>query len=93
MADGRVVYGARCSWWDTIDRTATTPSGLPCCPHCGGVLLEAPSLSDWWASVDAHEELDHPGYRTFIEWARGRCFPTIGVAQLEHDKHRRQTHG
>lgn len=42
-ADSRIVYGARCVWWDSIANAATKPGGLPCCPHCGGVLMEVPT--------------------------------------------------
>ena len=40
MKDQRVVYGANCTWWDTIDKISKTASGLPCCPRCGSVLFE-----------------------------------------------------
>lgn len=73
--DERVVYGANCSWWDSIDQADTKPSGLPCCPCCGGVLFEQPSEAGWWAQVATFEANSHDGYRDFIEWLRGRCFP------------------
>jgi hypothetical protein len=76
----RIVYGARCQWWDSIDKVATKPSGLPCCPRCGGVLFEVGSEERWWADVEAHEAKGSPGYRGFIEWLRGRCFPSYQAA-------------
>jgi hypothetical protein len=74
MADMRIVYGAGCSWWDSIDKIAKTQSGLPCCPYCASVLYEVPSESLWWAAVDRRLDGD-PGYHKFIEWLRGKCFP------------------
>lgn len=72
--DQRIAYGATCSWWDSITEVAATPSGLPCCPHCGGVLFEVEDEAQWWAGVERYEENGHPGYRGMIEWARGKCF-------------------
>ena len=75
-----MAYGARCTWWDSVRETSVTPAGVPCCPHCGGVLFEVPSERGWWAGVDAHEADGHPGYRAFIEWQRGRCYPNVELA-------------
>lgn len=73
----RVVYGVRCTWWDSIDKVATTDSGLPVCPHCGSPLFESPDLATWWQAVDRYEAEEQPGYRAMMEWARGRCFPSL----------------
>lgn len=78
MSDSRIVYGARCTWWDSIERAAATASGLPCCPHCGSPLFEQPDEATWWAGVDAYEANQMPGYREIIEWARGQCIPQDG---------------
>ena len=78
------VYGACCKWWDTIDKTARTESGLPCCPNCGGVLFQLP-LDEWWKDVDRYEANGNPGYRKFVEWWQGKCFPTMEVARLKYD--------
>ena len=79
--DGRIVYGARCLWWESIDKVATKPSGLPCCPWCGGVLLEVDSEAEWWAGARRHEAEKEPGYVAFLEWLRGRCYSTINDAR------------
>lgn len=77
-ADQRIVYGARCTWWDSIDKIGHKGSegghSLPCCPHCGSMLFEMPNEQRWWRSVD-NMELERPGYRKLVEWARGKCFP------------------
>lgn len=49
--------------------------GLPCCPHCRGLLLEMPSMDAWMAGVPAHEA-KHPGYGEMLKWSRGKCFKT-----------------
>lgn len=77
--DRRVVYGARCSWWETIDKADQLPSprgdGLPCCPHCRSVLYEVPSEAVWLGpALDQYEAAGRPGYRAMIEWGRGKCF-------------------
>lgn len=75
MSDTRIVYGAVCSWWDSIDKVASKPSGLPCCPECGGPLFEVATPEDWWAGAWRYQAESEPGYVLFLEWLRGRCFP------------------
>lgn len=38
------MYGVGCCWWTSFpeDLGAIPISHLPCCPHCGSVLLQAP---------------------------------------------------
>lgn len=80
MADGTIVFGANCTWWDGIENAVPGPSGLPSCPHCGSVLFET-EASRWWADVQRWEAKGHPGYRTVIEWQRGKCFRTHSEAR------------
>lgn len=102
-ADPRIVYGARCLWWDSIDKVGNTgpfrrgrlepnpnggplkyvndgqgpiSPGLPCCPHCRGLLLEAENLDAWMKNAPAYEADGHPGYVAMLTWSRGRCFKT-----------------
>lgn len=78
MTDQRIVYGARCMWWDSIDKVAVkggVPGGLPVCPHCGRSLFETTDEATWWSGVSKYEADGHPGYRVMIEWSRGKCFP------------------
>jgi hypothetical protein len=78
-ADERIVYGAACSWWDSISEVERLPSGLPCCPHCRGVLFQAPTEAQWWEAIDAHVQAGHPDYRVMLEWSRGQCYPTYSA--------------
>lgn len=71
LSDPRIVCGARCTWWDSIAKVAN--NGLPCCPHCGGVLFEFADEAIWWIKVREFEAQGHPGYTKFIEWCRGQC--------------------
>lgn len=77
-SSGRVVYGARCSWWDSIDKVGTkdgVAGGLPVCPHCGSPLFEVESEAVWLGPALArYEAAGRPGYRAMIEWGRGKCF-------------------
>ena len=82
--DTRIVYGARCAWWDSIDQVGKHPSGLPCCPHCKGMLFQLDSEAEWWGQIDRHEAEGHPGYRAMWEWSRGRCFPDFEAMQAAY---------
>ena len=79
--DPRIVYGARCTWWDSIDKVGHIPTGasrgLPCCPNCRSVLFECPNEGEWFTGIDRYEADGHPGYRNRMTWARGRCFPDM----------------
>jgi hypothetical protein len=91
--DTRLVYGATCFWWGLIGEVSTTPvagsaikGGLPCCPHCRGMLYELDTEAEWWLGVDA-QEAKEPGYRKFIEWTRGRHFRTVAQARAKYEEH------
>jgi hypothetical protein len=79
ITDKRVVYGANCTFWGSINEIGTRDVGghkLPCCPHCKGMLFEMDSEEKWFQGVDRYSE-SHVGYRDKIEWARGKCFKTV----------------
>ncbi len=86
IVDTRIVYGFRCVWWDGIEQVGKMKGGdgplgsLPCCPHCGSPLMQMDSPAQWWDGVAKHEVNGHPGYRAFIEWLKGKCYPTIQAA-------------
>lgn len=80
-ADTRIAYGANCSWWGPIADVGTKPSGLPCCPVCGGMLFEVASSDEWWSGARRYEADGHPDYVAFLEWLQGRHFPSLDVAQ------------
>lgn len=92
--DPRIVVGARCTWWDSIDKIGRLHTGrvsngreitLPCCPHCKSVLYEYPNESVWFLGVDAFDRTN-PGYRKMIEWGRGNCFPSFQDAQKAYNE-------
>lgn len=88
MKDERVVYGARCTWWDSIDKVAKHINGLPRCPHCGSVLFERPSEQTFLDGAKRYERDGHPGYVEFLHWQRGKCFPNMAAAQEAFDAER-----
>lgn len=87
VVDDRVVYGACCTWWDHVRAAGVNDHGLPCCPHCQGVLFEVSTTAEWWAAVDRYEA-DHPGYRAFVEWRQGRCHPDRATAEAAYEAER-----
>ncbi len=101
--DPRIVSGATCVWWGPISEAGVRTSsggwmrppfsramaraGLPCCPHCGGVLFEVQSIEEWWEGVDAFEPTQ-PGYRKLIEFIRGKHFRNMTDANFALDSAR-----
>lgn len=87
--DTRIAYGSRCTWWDGIEKVETIEAGsghrLPCCPHCRGMLFEIPTPEMWWDGVVKYEAAGHAGYRAFMEWAKGKCFPNIKAAKAAYE--------
>lgn len=81
-----VAYGAGCTWWDDKVNVSTTPSGLPCCPHCGGVLFEMEGDA-FTEGARTYEHPDVENYYEFLMWMRGKCYPTMCVAITEWHKH------
>jgi len=83
-----VAYGSRCAWWDDKQRVGSRRVGahaLPCCPHCSGVLLET-TWESWTKGVEEHAEQSGDGaYPAFIEWLRGKCFPSLRAARAAYD--------
>ena len=89
MKDTRIAYGATCTWWGAIQEVATTGSGLPCCPHCRGVLFEAPSMAEWEAgtrqSIDAGNAA--PDWLDMLHWVRDQgepCQPNFDEIQTRY---------
>ena len=84
MTEQLIVYGARCVWWDGIEKAGsilrTAGPEMPCCPHCRSPLYQQDE-PEWWAGVARYEADGHPGYREFVEWWRGKCFPTFAAAK------------
>lgn len=61
-------YAVSCCWWTSFpEDMGANPGGLPCCPHCGSVLLQGP-LDRFVAA--AQEQPDHygpGGIETFVK--------------------------
>lgn len=78
-----IVAGATCFWWDSIDKIHRLPnSGLPCCPHCKGTLIEC--AEDKWNESVALYNKTEPGYTELIAWMRGKCHPTQAAARAAY---------
>lgn len=88
----RIVYGAFCSWWDSIDKVGKTSPrspdvSIPCCPHCGSPLYEMPNDTAWFNAIDAFEKQGNSGYRAMVEWGRGKCFRNYSELQKAYRDH------
>lgn len=81
--DQRIVYGAHCTWWDSIQRVGRR-GNLPCCPHCGSPLFEMPSEAQFIDGARAYEASGHPAYVSKLTWARGKCFPGFAALEAEY---------
>ena len=71
--DTRYVYGATCTWHGPISEASSgdpdLPSGLPCCPNCGGVLFELPSRAKWDEDVDKYiKDAIHEDLCLYYDW-------------------------
>lgn len=91
MPDSRIAYGVRCTWWDTIDKTAKFQPkgkdyGIPVCPFCKGTLYETPNLEAWQEKMDRAEANGHEGYKEFAMWCQGKCFPGLDSAREAYVK-------
>jgi len=91
--DQRIAYGFSCSWWDSIQKVGSVDAGkgvkLPCCPHCGGMLMEVPTIEEWNHNVEQYEKQGNPGYGAMINLGRGKCFPTITALKAAYEQDRR----
>lgn len=92
MKDTRYCYGASCTWHGPISEVSNTGNhprwkaanipkdirkhSMPCCPICGGMLMEFNEPSRWWSQVDEFERKGHPNYRAMLVWQREQkiCF-------------------
>jgi hypothetical protein len=84
--DERIAYGVGCTRWDSVGKVAVSKkSGLPVCPHCGGLLMEAKNEKEWFDCADVYEKGGHRGYRKFMEWMRGKCFKSMEDASLIYE--------
>jgi hypothetical protein len=79
-SDPRFVYGASCTWWDSIDKVGKLTrtvlgreASVPCCPNCSSVLYEVADESHMMQGLDDYDA-KHPGYKAMFLWARGKCF-------------------
>jgi hypothetical protein len=55
------IYSVGCCWWTSFPTDlGKHSSGLPCCPHCNSVLMQAP-LEDFVDMAKAHPQHYGPG--------------------------------
>ncbi|SRR6266478_328958 len=75
--------------------------GLPCCPNCGGMLMQFDTPDEWWDQVKKYDADGHPGYLVMWQWQRQHkpiCFRNIQelertYANRDRDNRFRLRHG
>ena len=83
--DKRFVYSVNCTFWGSIYEVGLTGKEgdairLPCCPHCGSVLMEKENEAKLLKGIDEYDE-KNPGYKELFFWLRGRrCCATMRQA-------------
>ena len=115
IQDTRFCYGAQCTWCGPIAEVSNTHDhpywkerktlseqhSIPCCPNCGGMLMEYETAEEWWDQVRKYDAEGHPGYLAMWQWQRQHkplCFPSMEVfvqtyKNREHDSRFRTRHG
>jgi hypothetical protein len=82
------VYGVSCSWHGDINEVKLLPPvGIPCCPHCQGVLFQIEE-SKWFEGAIEHEKKGHTNYVEFLEWItkQTRCWPEFSEAAFVFER-------
>ncbi len=61
-------------------------SGLPCCPHCGSMLMQIDN-NEWWAGAVKTEKSGRHNYVAFLRWTekQPRCWPDNAQAALAYN--------
>lgn len=72
------MYSVFCTWWTSFpEDLGKNPLGVPCCPHCGSVLMQAPLNDFIEAAKNDPQNYGQYGITTFIKahsrFAK-RCF-------------------
>ena len=61
---------------------------LPCCPNCGGMLMQYETANEWWDQVKKYDADGHPGYLAMWQWQRAHkplCFRNIEILKQTYD--------
>ncbi len=80
-----IWYSAgRCGYWtDNWEKLATHGKhGIPCCPHCGAVGMQA-NAKDWFACAERFQNEGNPRYLEFLDHSKEQCTGRRGKAFLE----------
>jgi hypothetical protein len=91
--DDRVAYGVLCAWWDDVANVGKhAVTGLPCCPHCKGLLYEMPR-AEWETATKlyAASSADLAEYPDFVAWLKGKCFPNYNYAKQAYAVHKKRS--
>jgi len=90
--DTRIVYGAKCLWWDSIDKVGKLPfndpdaPGIPCCPVCKGPLFEASDEEQWFKdAAEFGKQNNDIHYVNYLKFMRGKCRKDVMASRVEFD--------
>jgi hypothetical protein len=81
----RAYYGARCCWWttDPVDLGEVPGGGLPCCPYCGSVLMEADAADFVDQAAEGPVHYGPGGLDTFAKAHHGSGLHGVGWDALK----------
>lgn len=67
-------YAVGCCWWTSVPGDlGRNYADLPCCPHCGSVLLQAPLLPFLQAAESRPQHYGPGGLDTFLAAYSRNC--------------------
>ncbi len=78
------TYGIGCTFHGPITKVGKHPEteGLPCCPHCNGMLMQVENESAWWAGIQKAEEQGNTNFFVFMKWVghQEKCWKNVKEA-------------
>lgn len=70
-----------CGYWTDDWSNLSTHRGIPCCPHCGCVGMQA--MAKEWFNVSEEFLKSHPRYDEWLPTSKGHCGRTDNVGFLQ----------
>jgi hypothetical protein len=88
-SDPRICFGVNCTYWGICQNAGVQPgTGLPCCPHCFGLLWEYADEAEFMADAQEYQDAGHPGFVTMVMWMKDRyyCYKDLEACCYEYER-------